>query len=226
MAGREHSGRRLTRLGTRIGRWLAPEGDTGSEGRRPSLPAALTLIALVGVSVSPVRHWTFDTVTWANTVDMTRMVNDMTFDPALAARSEDLLPRGMEFVRWTPSPANYDLDGWTDLTTFLRDRNRNFLIIGDTLVTYGLVGKPSIAPNLWFHPGLAMPATSEPAFERYELALLATIAARDVRYIVIEGERTRMGFGLQQLPRLREWMANSWCETHTFGQNRVFEPCR
>jgi hypothetical protein len=189
------------------------------------LPAA-TALALVAISIAPLRHWMHDTVIWTGDVNMTRMVNDMTFNPALAAASARSLPAGMEFLRWTPSPANYDLDGWRQLTEFLRSREGNVLIIGDTLVTYALIGKPSVAPNLWFHPGLAMPDSSEPAFADYERELTARITSRDVRFIVLEGDATRLRFSIDQLPALNAWLHAAWTETHRFGPNRVYEPGR
>jgi len=183
-----------------------------------------SVTALVLLSLAPLRHWTIDTTTWITRVDMTRMVNDMTFDFALAARSEDALPAGMEFVRWTPSPANFDLHGWSSLVTFLRAHEGNVLILGDTLVTYGLARKPSVAPNLWFHPGLSMPAVSEPGFSAYDEALTERLQRFEVRYIVVEGDATRLGFSVGQLPRFSGALASDWTLTHTFGPNRVYEP--
>jgi len=189
--------------------------------RRPALG-----LAMLVVSLAPLRHWTRDTVTWVTEVDMTRMVNDMTFDLALARRSAAALPAGMEFLRWTPSPASYDLTAWADLVTFLRSQDGNFFILGDTLVTYGLVGRPSIAPNLWFHPGLSLPAPGEPAFAIYEAELLARLRRHDVRYIVIEGKETRMYLGLHHFPALSAWLAAEWTPVQSFGIHRVYERTR
>jgi hypothetical protein len=183
-----------------------------------------SMIALVLLSLAPVRHWTIDTTTWITRVDMTRMVNDMTFDFALAAHSENDLPAGMEFVRWTPSPASFDLHGWSGLVEFLRSHDGNVLILGDTLVTYGLAGKPSLAPNLWFHPGLTMPAVSEPDFAGYDEALTGRLQRFNVKYIVVEGDATRLGFSVGQLPRFSAALASDWTLTRTFGPNRVYEP--
>jgi hypothetical protein len=99
------------------------------------------------------------------------------------------------------------------------------LLVGDTLVTYGLVGRPSIPSNLWFHPGLALPDVSELAFDDYQADLISRVERQDVRYIVVEGRR-RMGPTLDQLPRFNMWLKESWCETQTFGATRVFERCR
>jgi hypothetical protein len=186
--------------------------------RRPAL-----VLAVVLVSIAPLRHWTRDTVTWVADVDMTRMVNDMTFDFALARRSAEALPAGMEFLRWTPSPASYDLTAWAELVTFLRARKQNFFILGDTLVTYGLVGRPSVAPNLWFHPGLSLPDPGEPAFAAYEQDLLARLRRHDVRYIVVEGKETRMYLGLHHFPALSAWLAAEWTPVQSFGIHRVYE---
>ena len=38
--------------------------------------------------------------------------------------------------------------------TQYKEDNDPFLLIGDTSPLYGLTGHPSIAPSLWFHPGL------------------------------------------------------------------------
>jgi hypothetical protein len=181
------------------------------------------LLAIGLISLVPVWHWTWDSLTWMDRVVRPRMVNDMTFDPALAGRSAGSLPQGMEFIRWTPSPPTYDLAGWTDLTNFLRARDRNFLIIGDTLVTYGLLGRPSVAPNLWFHPGLTLPDMSDPALMAYEQELLDRIRRHDVSIIVIEADVTRVGFEVARLQTLTAWLTAGWRHTHTFGSNRVYE---
>jgi hypothetical protein len=188
-----------------------------------TLLRAFMIVVLAGISFFPIRHWTLDVSTWTTRVNMTRMVNDMTFDFALAARSEGALPAGMEFLRWTPSPPTFDLQGWSDLVAFLRQHEGNVLIIGDTLVTYGLVGRPSVAANLWFHPGLTMPDPSEESFAAYEEDLMRRIARYDVRYIVVEGDGTRLGFDVGQAGRLSALLRADWVETHAFGPNRVYE---
>ena len=40
---------------------------------------------------------------------------------------------------------------------FLSRQPENFLLIGDSSILYGLTGKPSVSPSLWFHDGLTAP---------------------------------------------------------------------
>jgi hypothetical protein len=179
--------------------------------------------ALVVLSIVLVSRWARDTVTWATEVDMPRMVNDMSFDFGLASRSAESMPREMQFLRWTPSPRSYELNDWTALLTFLRERDQNFFVLGDNLLSYGMLGKPSIAPSLWFHPGLTMPTPEEPGFGAYERDVLHRLRRYDVRLIVQEGDETRMHVSLGQLPELSAWLAADWEQTRTFGLYRVWE---
>ncbi len=197
-------------------------GQAEPGGRRSRAIAGVA--AVVAVSIVPVLGWTTDTINFARNVDGTRMVNDLRFDPGLAAASAPRLPPGMEFVRWA-APAEYRLDGWADLVAFLRGRDGDVLIIGDNLVTYGLARKRSMAPNLWFHPGLSMPAPGEAALSRYEDELLARLQARHVRYIVLEGQRTWARLTVDQLPRFNAWFTRFWCRSRDFGENHVYERC-
>jgi hypothetical protein len=189
-----------------------------------SLLGNAAVVAVVVVSIVPIRNWTLDTVHFGNNVDATRVTNDMRFSARLAARSASQLPAGMEFLRWTV-PDRYHLEGWAGLISFLRSHDGNVLIIGDNLVTYALARKPSIAPNLWFHPGLAMPAPGERAFARYEYQLISRIQHDNVRYVVVEGAGTWLGIQIGHLARLNAWLTSSWCQTRNFGDNRVFERC-
>jgi hypothetical protein len=189
-----------------------------------ALLANAGLIAVLVISIVPVRDWTLDTITFANEVDATRMANDIRFSAKLAAASAPQLPPGMQFLRLN-APSYYHLEGWAGLVGFLRSHDGNVLIIGDNLVTYALARKPSIAPNLWFHPGLSMPAPGEPAFVRYEYQVMSRIQNRDVRYVVLEGDATWAGIQIGHLAKLNAWLTSSWCQTRTFGTNRVFERC-
>lgn len=128
-----------------------------------------------------------DTWTFSRTVLETRKVNDMTFDAELARKSEGELPEGLGFLRWSvPKLVKYSPNDLRELVDYLEAREGGFFLVGDASVLYGIVGKPSILPTLWFHPGLTFPSSIDPRFAHFEECLLARFDTHDVRTIVIE----------------------------------------
>ncbi len=70
------------------------------------------------------------------------------------------------------------------LIEHLRDHAGNFLMMGDETVIYGLTGRPSPTPFLWFHPGLVWEDTPL-SHARINASLEEGIRRYDVRTIVV-----------------------------------------
>jgi hypothetical protein len=122
------------------------------------------------------------------TINGPRAVHDPPF-----AYSDEPLPDGLRGLRWQ-TPAAYGLTpaDLKALIAFFANDRHNFLLVGDTSILYGLTGRPSINPSLWFHDGLATPSPGSPAFDGYRRRLRTALARADVRYVVVEPAGTLM----------------------------------
>jgi len=188
------------RLGPATGRWLAVAG-----------------IGLVAVGLR-------DGIRFDRDVDRTRSVNDMQFSEAAADTAAPDLAPGLEFMRWQIPPVlHYGPAQFRDLVEFLRRARGNFLLISDASIVYGLCGKPSIAPSLWFHRGLLVPLPEDPAFESYQDELMARVDSLAVRFVVLEAEHTWMHYTLASFPKLEAYVAAKRCGSAHFGPFEVID---
>lgn len=144
-----------------------------------------------------------DGLHFAATFDASRLVDDIAWDPEVAAANAPVLPPALGFLGWQTSPyVPYTAADLRDLVELLEARNEHFLLIGDASILYGLTGMPSVSPSLWFHRGLTIPIGDDPAFPAWEQMLLERFDALDVRLVVLEGRHTWNGTALAHLPRL------------------------
>jgi hypothetical protein len=147
-----------------------------------------------------------DTLRFHRDVVETRAVLDISFDPARARRIDapGLAALWHQAPRRTPVTAQ-DLE---QLLAFLRREPGRFLLIGDHSILYGLSGRPSLAPSLWFHAGLAHPGPGDAARAGYEAALLRTLEGDTAaRWVIAEGEGTWMGTRLSDFPAVAARLA-------------------
>jgi hypothetical protein len=170
-------------------------------------PALARVLAAGGLEKAPVyARWVVlalaliagrDAWKFQRDVVATRAVSDLQFDPVTADAQSHALPADLEFMRWSvPKNVQYSAQDLHDVAQFLCTHTENFFLLGDASVLYGLARKPSIAPSLWFHPGLTIPLPQDPEFTRYERALLDRIESEHVRLIVLEGAHTWIGYQL------------------------------
>lgn len=153
-----------------------------------------------------------------------RKANDIWF---VSKDSSSLKTTGLSFMRYLVPEGEYhasanDLDGVAD---FFRRNKGNFLLIGDYSILYGITGRPSIAPSLWFHPGLTMPVAGTTKFQQYERQLAASMLRYHVKYLVLEGEQTFMKVRLSDFPVLSNLVSDSACREFSFGGFRIIELC-
>ncbi|HVS10151.1 MAG TPA: hypothetical protein VMS76_09795 [Planctomycetota bacterium] len=198
-------------------RVLRPPG-TGRAAKlaRAAVIALATVLALLAVHDA----WRFN-----RQVNATREVNDIVFDAERARRAAPELPAGLAFLQWDlPERYGYGPGELRRLVDLLREREGNFLLIGDTSILYGLSGKPSQAPSLWFHPGLTVPwPDDEELFRDYEDRLLARFEEGGVRRVVLEGEATWTGRRLTDFPRVADLVRRRRGEITVLGPFRVIE---
>lgn len=171
----------------------------GTEAAARCLPGRWLPRGLAAVVMALVL---FDVIRFHTLIVETRSVLDIEYRPEAATR---MRTPGLEAMwhqapKKTPVSAN-DL---ADVLQFLADRPGDFLLIGDHSILYGLSGRPSLSPSLWFHAGLAHPAADHPARGAYEAALAGALKSGPhsggARWVIVEGERTWMGTRLSKFP--------------------------
>ena len=88
----------------------------------------------------------------------------------------------------------------------------NFLLLGDESIVYGLTGRPSPSPVLWYHPGLTF-RESKPARSRLERQIDEALARYSVRWVVIPKNASWTGWNETTLNGLAARLANRPCES-------------
>lgn len=160
------------------------------EHGKPRLAGALWLALPLLAAAAVLDAWAF-----AREVDATRRANDLVFDARAAGEASRELPEGLAYLRWcVPKLVRYSPGDLCALVEYLRARAGGVFLLGDTSIVYGLSGKESVAPSLWFHPGLTAPRPYDRGFERYQALLLRRFRELDVQTVVVEGERTWVGY--------------------------------
>lgn len=198
----------------------------GPRARRGSLVLAFALGALVARDA-----WSFHL-----RVNPTRIVNDMRIPPGATPPPASELPGGLAGLRWfVPPLVAYAPRDLRELALYLRAREGAFFLVGDAAVLYGITGKPSVFPALWYHVGLTFPLPHDPRFEAFEDRLLERLERLEVRTVVIEprvwvgylgpgGDRRDARYvTLDTFPRVAAWVAERAPRERSFGAFRVLE---
>ncbi len=183
----------------------------------PLFSGALQLRRLAGLLL--VAAAAFDALYLSVYVNPRRVVHEIFFDAEWARR-----PRtpALSFMHYQVNPFYRTSAAQLDRTiAFLRRQPENFLLIGDSSILYGLTGKPSVSPSLWFHDGLTAPPRDSAAFARHAERMMQRAEQHGVRWVVVEGKRTGMHSKLEQYPRLLAQVEASRCQVHQFGGFRI-----
>jgi hypothetical protein len=193
--------------------------------------AVLVQVALVLVAARDVRKFDVE-------VNRTRKVNDVAFDAALADQASTELPEGLGALRWSvPKRVPYSAKDVREVVEFLRGQEGGVFLLGDFGLLYGLTRKVPTSPSLWFHPGLTMPRPYDEGFAEYEARLIENLERESVRWIVLEGEHTWVGYArdpeevppkaawveLGTFPRLAAMVEERGVGERVFGGFRVIE---
>lgn len=133
-------------------------------------------------------------------VDLPRRVLDIEFDPARARAAT--IPGLRPMVHQSHPKAGIGLDDLEALLAFLAGREGGFLLFGDHSILYGLSGRPSLSPSLWYHAGLTFPSPGQSGFRDFEAWLVRSFERARPRWLIVEGERTWMGSKLSDFPEL------------------------
>jgi hypothetical protein len=155
-------------------------------------------------------------------VNRTRLVLGLEDTPPPAATPS--LPAGLDFLRWRePSFGGYSAEDLSAVVAFLRENPGNFLLVGDASILYGLTGRPSLNPALWFHPRLTIPGRATSGFQDYEQRLIGNLRRHQVRYVVVEMNGTFMGTRPAYFPALVDHIQARIKGRRSFGSFDVIE---
>ena len=213
-------------LGACAAALVAAGAAVGPRAARAGRAAALALAALA----------VWDAWGFHERVNIPRKAIDITF----AERSPDAppptLPDGLERMQFeTPRLVTYGAQDLRELSEYLRGREGAFFLVGDASVLYGITGKPSVFPALWFHPGLTFPYPHDARFAAFEQRLLERLEQLDVRTIVLEprvwigypapdGQKPKARYiTLESFPRVAQLVSERLASERSFGPLRVLE---
>jgi hypothetical protein len=103
----------------------------------------------------------------------------------------------------------------------LRERSGNFFVFPDATMLYGLTGRPSPQPLLYFHPGQSYAVADQSALDR---TIVAALERNRVRSIVLE-RASFMGTHklLAEFPELDAWIARNFELSEEIGNYHLFD---
>lgn len=104
---------------------------------------------------------------------------------------------------------------------FLRTDGRNFFVFPDFTLFYGILGKPSPQPLVWFQKGITYPATYDAAVDRW---VVDELRRNRVEVVVLEARswsNTRRQ--LAAFPLLTTYVAQEFVRTREFGLFKIYE---
>lgn len=103
----------------------------------------------------------------------------------------------------------------------LRERSGNFFVFPDATMLYGLTGRPSPQPLLYFHPGQSYSLADQAELDR---TIVAALERNHVRSIVLE-RASFMGTHklLTEFPELDAWIARNFELTEEIGNYHLLD---
>ena len=164
--------------------------SVGSDALSPASPWRAGPLVRSVVVVIGATGLMRDAAVFHRTVNLPRTVHEMHVDAAgwgtwVADSQMPPMMKTVGFSLWTaqstyPSAAT----SLPALIEYLRGQRGNFLMLGDETVIYGLTGKPSPTPFLWFHPGLVWEDTPA-SHSQMNAWLERNLSRHDVRTVVL-----------------------------------------
>lgn len=200
--------------------------ELARSGTSPKRRRWFTALTVALFTVLTVEGWRFN-----RNVNATRsaVVLGSAGGPAHAGAVEPgaALPRELAFLKLRlPGFCPYSGEDLARVITFLRGSTGTFFLLGDTSVLYGLTGKPSVSPVLWYHPYLTLPYENrQAATPEIQGLIIDRLTKYHVRYVVQEGAATQIGVSFQALPLVAAWVERRSCGEVRLGGFRIIEVC-
>lgn len=156
-------------------------------------------------------------------VNLTRQVHD--FMPKEIKKSSFKLSfQTKEFLSYQ-APYYYQFLEIYTLSDFLKKQEENFFLFGDLSLLYGLSGKSSQSPYLWFHPGLTFYSYDAGYWEQEDDKLARIIAEKQVKHLVFENQErsTYLHLGFDEFPKFKKQAEARLKEIKYIGGFEVWE---
>jgi hypothetical protein len=111
------------------------------------------------------------------------------------------------------------------LISFLEAHPGNVFLYSDLTWLYGLSGRPSIGPVLWYHHGLTLPQPGDPALATVDQKLLHQLEDAHPGWVILDNREdvTYMGVRLEDFPLSRTWVLARRVDSVMVGGFRVWE---
>ncbi len=200
-----------------VGAGLMLCGLSGDRGRRGRVLRTAVWLATLGAAGGLVQY--------GARAALERWVHDLFADASFPRYLEE---PNLEHLRWGQPTAfeEYVLPEEDVVATlrFLRTDGRNFFVFPDFTLFYGILGKPSPQPLVWFQKGITYPATYDAAVDRW---VVDELQRNRVEVMVIEARswsNTRMQ--LEAFPLLVTYVARDFEHVRDFGIFRVYQKRR
>lgn len=105
------------------------------------------------------------------------------------------------------------------LILFLKEQPGEFFLFGDMSLLYGLTGRRSVSPVLWFHEGLTLPKRDSPEFGAFSKELTEAVIGSRPRYVIFDGtgRLTYTHLPWEAFPEL-----NAWLQSNTLSTRKMF----
>jgi hypothetical protein len=120
-------------------------------------------------------------------VNATRLVSDLIYKKNQSEETGQKMPDPFSFMVWAAPPRYHGTPSdFAHIADFFQRNPGNFFLVGDSSILYGLTGRPSISPALWFDAGQTLPLPTSRFFSGFEDRLSKSFQKYQVRYVVLE----------------------------------------
>jgi hypothetical protein len=165
---------------------------------------AIVVVVSVGLVVDAARGYTG--------LALSRRANDMvvTAEDRGAPLGRSRL-RALGFSVWKAPPDYVSAaDSFEPLLEWFESRPGNFILIGDESILYGLTGRPSVPPLLWFHPAITF-RNDTAGRARVDDWLAASLQRHSVRWVVIPANASWFEWDERTFESVRQRLAGRTC---------------
>jgi hypothetical protein len=139
--------------------------------------------------------------------------------PAFCSLVGDLCTTSPEALERDPTDAVLRRRDFEALAAELRRQRQNFFVFPDATILYGLVGRPSPQPLLYFHPEQSFSFADQPNLDR---AIVAALQRNQVRLVILE-RSSFMGTHrlLPSFVCLNRWIVENFEPVAEYGNYRL-----
>jgi len=154
-------------------------------------------------------------------VDFRRTVNQ--FAPSARFERRLQLPR-IGRVRWGEptrlGSLTLEQADFENVVRWLERKDGNFFVFSDATILYGLLGRASPQPMLYFQRGQSYREADVPQLED---EILGSLGRNDVKTVVLEKRVPLDDMKIASFPKLNRWIRTEFERSHEFGLFEIWE---